>query len=71
MHPICELMHVWQEAMLLLVAMGAMGATTMATMPMEETTTAATTVGTVALPEATMALGAVPLVVSVCVLYLF
>ena len=59
---------------MLSVATGAMGATTMATMPMEETTTAATTVGTVALPEATMAmvaLGAVPLVVSVCILYLF
>ena len=40
--------------MLLEVAMGATAVTTMATMPMEETTTEATIVETVALPEATM-----------------
>ena len=41
--------------MLLEVAMGAEEVTAMATMPMEETTTEATIVETVALPEATMA----------------
>ena len=38
--------------------MGVMVATTMATMPMEETTTAATTVAMVALLQATMAMAA-------------
>ena len=44
------------EATPLLVATAAMVATTMATMPMEETTTVATTVAMAAMPRATMAM---------------
>ena len=48
--------HVWQVAMLLLVAMGVTVVTTMATAPTEETTTQAMIVATVALLKETMAM---------------
>ena len=60
-------------AMLLLVATGVTEVITMATPPMEETTTQATTVATGALPKATMAMVAVEgrlLAVSLCIVQL-
>ena len=51
--------------MLLLVAMGVMVVTTMATTPMEETTTQAMTVAMAALLKATMAMVAMEAMLSV------